>query len=637
MRHATIITCASALVLTLICSVPIAGQDNRTDQRSNAISIRVTEVPVDVTAVDGNGRPVTDLERADFVLFENGVEQSILHFAPVSYRSQSQLPGVVAGKEHFPAGIQPPEHRTFLIFVGRGRHYRVGALPKLIHFVKEQLAPADTVAVMAYNRASDFTTDHKSAARILEKYAQISPDIETGLMTRNTGLAAVYGRKTLLKPFQSRIDKMFAESGAASRRLVPDGASKQSARGEQDRDSLGESVLAESRDLAKTARESARLKEQQQRSTTGGETSGGGGHQVETPSEPEDYFDRMQLDLMTDGLPFDEFIGVRSITEQDVEQLYAAISYLRFMEGEKHLIYVSEDGLALPSLEDDQGLGRIASDARVRLHTIQTAGAFLTGGASDFEASFDSNAPRDWGGGSAPRQAWTGTTLKAFSLQSVQNISNMTGGTSFTRADIGQALETTDRMTSFFYLLGYVPSNRETKGEFRQIDVRIKRPGVRLYYRRGYFARDDWKTYDREQFMTYARTTAALGYDGQLQDVKFTLQANFEREGKAPEARVRIVTRLMPGAEVYEQAGDRHSGKLHVCYFVLSRKGHLVAEMSDDVTMSLSQQTYEKVMQEGLVLPKELAVEDKGEALLVKLIVYDPKNDRLGVGVVKVR
>ena len=72
-RLSFLIAFACALVL------PLAAQQ-QPQQVPGAIRSQITMVPVDIRVLDRNGRPVTDLTQADFVVTENGVRQKIVHF-----------------------------------------------------------------------------------------------------------------------------------------------------------------------------------------------------------------------------------------------------------------------------------------------------------------------------------------------------------------------------------------------------------------------------------------------------------------------------------------------------------------------------------------------------------------------------
>lgn len=54
--------------------------------------------------------------------------------------------------------------------------------------------------------------------------------------------------------------------------------------------------------------------------------------------------------------------------------------------------------------------------------------------------------------------------------------------------NIGQALSTIADDANRYYVLGYQPENLTLDGQFRPIDVRVKRPGVTVRARRGYLA-----------------------------------------------------------------------------------------------------------------------------------------------------
>ena len=54
--------------------------------------------------------------------------------------------------------------------------------------------------------------------------------------------------------------------------------------------------------------------------------------------------------------------------------------------------------------------------------------------------------------------------------------------------NIGRALDRIARDANRYYVLGYQPSNTTFDGKYRPIQVRVKRPGLRVRARRGYLA-----------------------------------------------------------------------------------------------------------------------------------------------------
>ena len=192
------------------------GQSGVQEQRRTppgTIRVRVRLIPVDVIVTDQRDRPVSDLKAEDFQIFENGRLQEIRHF------SIERLTAAVPPPEPAPATrmrpipaaeLIPQQSRTFLILMGRGRHQApFRNVDYLIRFVRERLLPQDRVAVFAFNRASDFTTDHEQIAKVLERYKMGHERIESWMESRMSGLAAIYGSKDIPKSFQSEIDKIF--------------------------------------------------------------------------------------------------------------------------------------------------------------------------------------------------------------------------------------------------------------------------------------------------------------------------------------------------------------------------------------------------------------------------------------------
>ena len=74
-----------------------------------------------------------------------------------------------------------------------------------------------------------------------------------------------------------------------------------------------------------------------------------------------------------------------------------------------------------------------------------------------------------------------------------------TGGKAFLDSnDFGRVFKGVQDDTQMYYLLGYHSTNSSRDGKFRRITVRINRPGLKLDYRRGYYAESDYRHSNKE-------------------------------------------------------------------------------------------------------------------------------------------
>jgi hypothetical protein len=79
----------------------------------------------------------------------------------------------------------------------------------------------------------------------------------------------------------------------------------------------------------------------------------------------------------------------------------------------------------------------------------------------------------------------------ALDAEGAVSIAEATGGFAIRNTnDLGSGLVRVSRESRSYYLIGYVPPSGRADGKFRQIEVKVKRPGVRVRARRGYFATD---------------------------------------------------------------------------------------------------------------------------------------------------
>src|SRR5438270_2474083 len=65
-----------------------------------------------------------------------------------------------------------------------------------------------------------------------------------------------------------------------------------------------------------------------------------------------------------------------------------------------------------------------------------------------------------------------------------------TGGRYFHGNDIANSIAVSLRDAGSYYLLAYYPSNKKWDGKFRQVHVKVDRPGLTVHSRQGYFANE---------------------------------------------------------------------------------------------------------------------------------------------------
>jgi len=576
------------------------GQSSVQTQRPGppgTIRVRVRLIPVDVIVTDSNDRPVAGLKAEDFQIFENGRLQDIRHFAVQTF-SETAAPEPEARPLPRPtptAELVPQTSRTFLILMGRARHQRLKALDSLIRFVRNDLLPQDRLAVFAYNRATDFTTNHEKIAQTVERYKTAYENIEAELESRSHGLAVIYGSKEIPPKIQSEIDRVFDYAGGlASRRVPPSPAAKD--KPTKDRDAAQILMHGVAKQMADTVADPG---------------------QSIAATENEQF----AMDAITGFMPFDEWAPLNSGSNHDTQNIFTCLEYLRYMEGEKHLLFFTEQGLFVPygNMDHDFAIGKIANDARVAIDTFHTGGIYLDMGISKGPVVLNKSLA---------------SPARDFAVQGLKTVSELTGGRASIYNDIGKALKSVNEITRMEYLLGYYPKDEDWNGKYRQIKVKVNRPGLRVSYRHGYIAGDKLQPYDREEFLTFSRVAAAGFYAGEIADIPFTVStAPVADSFGQPQIKVDL---LIDAARIgLTTIEGRHLGKLQIAIYYADAKKNILGELWSKMEMNLSEENYQRILQSGLPFSRQFPLKVPGQ--IFKVIIYDPGIDKVGSKLVKLR
>jgi len=590
------------LVVSALCSV--VERAGLAQQQPPPATIRtgITSVPIDVRVVDRNGKPVTDLKQEDFTVLEEGVSQQIRHFATQAFTADpaAALPEPrfrTAASEAAPA---TENRRVFLILLGRGRHQAASKyVDSLTRFIADRALPQDQVALFAWNRATDFTTNREIIVRTLARYREQHEKIETDLKEWFSGLRAVYGSKEIPPQIQRQIDSVFEEARALrARPLVP-------------------GQIAGERQIDEMNRRTA---DNLLRDAIHKEKIAAGGHSLpdlvaETAAETFD-------------MTFDEYAAQATETLQDVGNLYAGIDYLRHLDGEKHLLLLTERGVFLPDQMHNVGLARAASDARIALDIIQTGGV---GGPAP---------PRFVDGPNGPVLRMDPVARPArvfsegFATQDLRLMADLTGGqlSAFrTGDDAFRRLEDANR---FQYVLAYYPSSPVRDGKYRKVSVRVNRPDVSVMYRQGYFATDRLVPMDRRLFVTSSRIDAAARFGRPIDHLRVTVGETAiggTGSDRAATARVTVdVSRVK-----FRRVAEHHLATLDAALFCGDDKSRIVGQIRQQVNLTLTDTQLERAVKEGVEFSSRVPV--TGDARAMKVVVYDYGADLVGTAIAKIR
>jgi VWFA-related protein len=579
--------------ITTILAISLLAQQPR--QPPPTIRSRTTLVPIDIRVVDLSGNPVKDLKKEDFTVLEDGIRQEIRLFEAHALTAEAPRPGRPALRKAQSADAPPAaqNQRIFLFVFGRGRlQWPDKGIDSTIHFVRDRLMPQDRVAVLAYNRATDFTTDRASIATTLERFRNSHARIEALMAQQFSGLQAIYGRKgPPNKDIQAEIDRVFHAPGTAGARRLPPGTPTD--------DAL---IAADTRRDVDTLQRAELLAGRQQAS-------------------PFDAFDRDAAAVMDTS--FDQYAKESVQTFQDLGNIYAGINYLKYLDGEKHLVFVSESGLFLPRLDNDHSIAALASDARVVVDTLQTGGVITM---DPFQRS-PMGGIVGWNANAVGRMS----VAQMNAGQTMRNLAELTGGMAAVYTPSEKTLAKVDSSSRFQYLLGYAPTRATWDGKFRRVKVTVNRKDVKVLHRHGYYAREEYVPFDRRQFMTYSRIASAGNMDEPLTDLKVTATADYVKGA----AQISVNVTLTADRVAFEHANGRHAASLEVAYFVGSAKQALIGEHWQAVDLDLTDANYETFKSKGASYTQRLAV--KGEPAFVKVIVYDYAADLTGTTLVVIR
>jgi VWFA-related protein len=190
------------------------------------------------------------------------------------------------------------------------------------------------------------------------------------------------------------------------------------------------------------------------------------------------------------------------------------------------------------------------------------------------------------------------------SQDSLRVLADSTGGfAAVNRNDLNGAFDRIVAENSSYYMLGFYSNNDRRSGRFRKLEVRVKRPGLRVRNRTGYYeARGRAPSQPKESTSPTALAPAvseALGSPLPMAGVPIQVFAA-PYKGAAPNAAVALVFEIDVKDFDFVETGGTFNEQVEVAFTAVNVQGKVFPGERQTATLALKPDTYERAKARGL-------------------------------------
>ncbi len=562
-----------ATLPVLLLAAAVAGQE---PQAPTPVFPREVEmVTVDVVVSDKAGNPVRGLTRDDFAVLEEGQPQSVQSFEVIT--AEPPAPVGTPGPAGSPADVPPPRPRIATNFVSPP-------------------PPSRTFVIVFDNMNLSPLNAQRAKAAVL---AFIDKGLRDGdrVMLAATGGGAWWstrmpeGRADLVEVLKGLDPRKFPESA-------------------YDRMTDFEALRVYMYSDAAVAR---RVQDRLERYGVAARTEG------EKERAGKDFVIPGRVDLFVDNKAAETYLKVRTRNRTTFAALERVLKPLAATRDRKGVVFVSEGFVYDPSEAGYRKVVEAARHANAALYFVDTRGlADLPGFYSaQFGARIDENNVLS---------AIADTTLDA---EGSVSLARDTGGFSVSNTnDLETGIVRIGHESTSYYLLGYSPGNVPRDGRFRKIEVKVRRPGVIVRARRGYFAPSDAVTPETDPAKDHTDPEIQYGLDAPaaIDAIPLRLTAYVLEDVSANRARVLVAGDADVSKVEFKDAGGKLLGSLDTLAVVARREN---AEFfRNDQKVDLERKPGAASGPSWYTIARDFELPAGGYQ--AKLVVRDPVSHRVG-------
>ena len=324
-------------------------------------------------------------------------------------------------------------------------------------------------------------------------------------------------------------------------------------------------------------------------------------------------------------------------TQTTLEALQTIAHHLAGMPGRKNLIWLSGSFPTLVGLGADGAPGRdyqdfspemqralrTVNDSGIAIYPIDARGLMGPFATMPSMSPQTRGGPRGRGGLTAADQRAQNQLIQTHGT--MRDIADRTGGRAFMNTnDITGAIRTAMNDTRVTYALAYSPSHDQWDGKFREIKIKMKRPGLDARYRKGYYAYPENPTDPklREEILREAAITP-------LASTGITLLAGITEAPTAekPHAMLRIV---MDASQVAftRNAEGKYDAAVDLLLVVFPDSGKSLHQDVHNLKFSIDEARFAQVLKNGLVM--DMGSDTPPRSARIRVVLHDVASGSVG-------
>jgi VWFA-related protein len=311
--------------------------------------------------------------------------------------------------------------------------------------------------------------------------------------------------------------------------------------------------------------------------------------------------------------------------------MHAIADRLATIPGRKNLIWLST-GFSARRIITDQKIdttARTLGNADLPLFAVDAKGLVGPDGGGGGPIPTQRSGPVI--GGPPPPAIAAGVAGPAASrggppggFNPIRNLSEASGGRAFYNTnDLAGAIRHVIDDSAATYLLGYYPDHNKWNGEFREIKVKVNRPGVEVRSRHGYFAvADSASAPEREA----KKLDDAIRSPLESTDLAIEVEADGVEVSGVRQLKVKVT--VDAGQLRFQQQGDRWTDTIDRVWAEFDAGGRQVGTLSKQIDLSLTQDEHKEFGRTGFSFTETLAFAT--DAAEVHLVLRDTGTGAIG-------